>query len=381
MQPVSVSDYREGARRRLPPMFFEYIDGGSYAEVTLRRNVEDLEAIALRQLVMRDMTKISTEVQTLGQTLSMPLGLAPVGMAGMYGRRGETQAIRAATGAGIPFCLSTVGVCSVEEVAATGTPPWFQLYMLKDRGYMRELLGRAKAAGCPVLVFTVDLPLPGARYRDVRSGFSGASGLSGMLNTGWQGATHLDWFWDVFVNGKPHTLGNVQSAVTEGRRVNDFLGWIARNFDRSVTWKDMDFVRENWDGPIVIKGVLDPVDAREAVRAGAQGLVVSNHGGRQLDGVKSSISALPRIVDAVGGDLEVFMDGGVRSGLDVLKALALGAKACFIGRPWAYALGAGGEKMIAKMLGTLRSELVTAMILTGCDDVRQANKALLDVTT
>ncbi|HQN52296.1 MAG TPA: alpha-hydroxy acid oxidase, partial [Phenylobacterium sp.] len=176
-------------------------------------------------------------------------------------------------------------------------------------------------------------------------------------------------------------LGNVQSAVTEGRRVNDFLGWIARNFDRSVTWKDLDFVREIWDGPIVIKGVLDPVDAREAVKAGAQGLVVSNHGGRQLDGVKSSISALPRIVDAVGGDLEVFMDGGVRSGLDVLKALALGAKACFIGRPWAYALGAGGEKMIAKMLGTLRSELVTAMILTGCDDVRQANKALLDVTT
>ncbi|MFD1189544.1 MULTISPECIES: L-lactate dehydrogenase [Phenylobacterium] len=381
MQPVSVSDYREGARRRLPPMFFEYIDGGSYAEVTLKRNVEDLEAIALRQLVMRDMTRISTEVQTLGQTLSMPLGLAPVGMAGMYGRRGETQAARAAASAGVPFCLSTVGVCSVEEVAATGTAPWFQLYMLKDRGYMRELLGRAKAAGCPVLVFTVDLPLPGARYRDVRSGFSGATGLSGLLNTGWQGATHLDWFWDVFVNGKPHTLGNVQSAVTEGRRVNDFLGWIARNFDRSVTWKDLDFVREIWDGPIVIKGVLDPVDAREAVKAGAQGLVVSNHGGRQLDGVKSSISALPRIVDAVGGDLEVFMDGGVRSGLDVLKALALGAKACFIGRPWAYALGAGGEKMIAKMLGTLRSELVTAMILTGCDDVRQANKALLDVTT
>lgn len=381
MQPVSVSDYREWARRRLPPMFFEYIDGGSYAEVTLKRNVEDLEAIALRQLVMRDMTRISTEVQTLGQTLSMPLGLAPVGMAGMYGRRGESQAAKAAAAAGIPFCLSTVGVCSVEEVAATGTAPWFQLYMLKDRGYMRELLGRAKAAGSPVLVFTVDLPLPGARYRDVRSGFSGATGLSALLNTGWQGATHLDWFWDVFVNGKPHTLGNVQGAVTEGRRVNDFLSWIARNFDRSVTWKDLDFVREIWDGPIVIKGVLDPVDAREAVRAGAQGLVVSNHGGRQLDGVKSSVAALPRIVDAVGGDLEVFMDGGVRSGLDVLKALALGAKACFIGRPWAYALGAGGEKMIAKMLGTLRNELVTAMILTGCDDVRRADKSLLDVTT
>lgn len=381
MPPVSVSDYREGARRRLPPMFFEYIDGGSYAEVTLKRNVEDLESIALRQLVMRDMTRISTQVQTLGQTLSMPLGLAPVGMAGMYARRGETQAARAAAAAGIPFCLSTVGVCSVEEVAAAGAAPWFQLYMLKDRGYMRELLGRAKAAGCPVLVFTVDLPLPGARYRDVRSGFSGATGLSALLNTGWQGATHLDWFWDVYVHGKPHTLGNVQGAVTEGRRVNDFLSWIARNFDRSVTWKDLDFVREIWDGPIVIKGVLDPVDAREAVRAGAQGLVVSNHGGRQLDGVKSSVAALPRIVDAVGGDLEVFMDSGVRSGLDVLKALALGARACFIGRPWAYALGAGGEKMISKMLGTLRSELVTAMILTGCEDVRRADKSLLDAAT
>ncbi|MCI3134564.1 L-lactate dehydrogenase [Phenylobacterium aquaticum] len=379
MPPVSVSDYRELARRRLPPMFFEYIDGGSYAEVTLKRNVEDLEAIALRQRVMRDMTTINTSVQAVGQTLAMPLGLSPVGMAGMYGRRGETQAARAAAQAGVPFCLSTVGVCSVEEVAATGTAPWFQLYMLKDRGYMRSLLERAKAAGCPVLVFTVDLPLPGSRYRDVRSGFTGATGLSGLLNTGWQGATHLEWFWDVYVNGKPHTLGNVQDAVEGGRRVNDFLSWIARNFDRSVTWADLDFVREIWDGPIIIKGVLDPDDARDAVKAGAQGLIVSNHGGRQLDGVKSSIAALPRIADAVGDDLEVFLDGGVRSGLDVLKALALGARACFVGRPWAYALGAGGEKMISKMLGTLKSELVTAMILTGCDDVRRADKSLLDV--
>ena len=381
MKPASVSDYRELARRRLPPMFFEYIDGGSYAEVTLRRNVEDFEEIALRQRVMRDMTQLQMSVETLGQTLAMPLGLSPVGMAGMYARRGETQAARAAAAAGLPFCLSTVSVCSVEEVAATGTPPWFQLYMLKDRGYMRELLGRAKAAGCPVLVFTVDLPLPGARYRDVRSGFTGASGISGALNTGWQGATHLEWAWDVYANGRPHTLGNVQDAVKEGRRVNDFLSWIARNFDRSVTWKDLDFVRQVWDGPIVIKGVLDPDDARDTVRAGAQGLIVSNHGGRQLDGVKSSVAALPRIVDAVGGDLEVFLDGGVRSGLDVLKALALGAKACFVGRAWAYALGAGGEAMISRMLGTLRSELATAMTLTGCGDVRKADKSLLDIAT
>ena len=243
---------------------------------------------------------------------------------------------------------------------------------------MRALLERAKAAGCPVLVFTVDLPTPGARYRDVKSGFTGASGLSGALNTAWQGATHPEWSWDVMLHGGPHTLGNVQDAIPGGQRVNDFLGWIAKNFDRSVTWKDMDFVREVWDGPIVIKGVLDAEDARDAVRAGAQGLVVSNHGGRQLDAVKSSIEALPRILEAVGDDLEVYMDGGVRSGLDVLKALALGARACFLGRPWAYALGAGGEAMVSRMLGVIRSELNTAMILTGCADIRRAGKALLD---
>jgi L-lactate dehydrogenase (cytochrome) len=378
MRAASVSDFRELARRRLPKIFFEYIDGGSYAEETLRRNVADLEAIALRQRVMRDMTELDMSVETLGQKLSMPVGLAPVGMAGMYGRRGETQAARAAAAAGVPFCLSTVGVCSLEEVAATGTPPWFQLYMLKDRGYMRELLGRAKALGCPVLVFTVDLPVPGARYRDVRSGFTGASGLSGALNTAWDGITHPAWTWDVFVHGRPHTLGSVAGALQQGRRVTDFLAWVARNFDRSVTWKDLDWVRETWDGPIVVKGVLDVADARDAVKAGAQGLVVSNHGGRQLDGVKSSISALPAIADAVGGDLEVFMDGGVRSGLDVLKALALGAKACFVGRAWAYALGAGGETQVAKMLSILRAELAVAMILTGCRSARDAGKELLD---
>lgn len=379
MKPASVSDYRELARRRLPPMFFEYIDGGSYAEVTLKRNVADFEAIALRQRVMRDMTRLNLSTTAVGQPMDMPLGLSPVGMAGMYARRGEAQAARAAKAAGLPFCLSTVSVCSLEEVAATGQAPWFQLYMLKDRGYMAALLARAKAAGCPVLVFTVDLPLPGSRYRDVRSGFTGATGASGALNTAWQGMTHPAWVWDLYAGGRPHTLGNVQDAVTEGRKVTDFLSWIARNFDRSVTWADLDFVRQTWDGPIIIKGVLDPDDARDAVKAGAQGLIVSNHGGRQLDGVMSSVAALPRIVDAVGDDLEVFVDGGIRSGLDVLKALALGARACFVGRAWAYALGAGGEAMVARMLGTLKSELATAMILTGCEDVRTADRSLLDV--
>ena len=379
MRAASVSDYRELARRRLPKIFFEYIDGGSYAEATLARNVADLEAIALRQRVMRDMSSLDMSVTTLGQTMSMPIGLAPVGMAGMYARRGETQAARAAAAAGIPMCLSTVSLCSLEEVAATGVAPWFQLYVLKDRGFMRDLLGRARAAGCPVLVFTVDLPTPGARYRDVRSGFTGSSGLSGALNTAWDGITHPAWMWDVWANGRPHVLGSVAKAIEGKGRVTDYLSWIARNFDRSVTWKDLDWVREVWDGPIVVKGVLDVADAKDAVKAGAQGLVVSNHGGRQLDGVRSSISALPRIAQAVGSDLEVYMDGGVRSGLDVLKALALGAKACLVGRAWAYALGAGGEKQVARMLATLKSELAVAMILTGCAKARDAGRELLDL--
>lgn len=380
MRAASVSDYRELARRRLPHIFFEYIDGGSYAEETLRRNVGDLERIALRQRVFKDMSQLDMSVQTLGQSLSMPVGLAPVGMAGMYARRGEVQAARAAATAGVPFCLSTVGVCSVEEVARDAAPPWFQLYMLKDRGYMKSLLERAKAEGCPVLVFTVDLPTPGARYRDLRSGFTGSSGPAAAVRQALDGLSHPAWMWDVWANGRPHSLGSVEGALAQkGRRVTDFLGWVARNFDRSVTWADLDWVRQVWDGPIVIKGVLDVEDAREAVRCGAQGLVVSNHGGRQLDGVKSSVAALPKIADAVGADLEIFMDGGVRSGLDVLKALSLGARACFVGRAWAWALGAGGEKAVAAMLATLRSELAVAMILTGCDTASAAGRHLLDL--
>ncbi len=375
---ASVADFRELARRRLPRMLFEYIDGGSYGEVTLQRNIRDFEELSLRQLVMRDMSDLSFSTQLLGQHLEMPLLLAPVGMAGMYARRGEVQAASAAHGAGIPFCLSTVGICSVEEVARGATPPWFQLYILKDRGYMRELLRRARAAGSPVLVLTVDLPIPGARYRDVRSGFRGLTGMAAWLNQARDGLTHPHWLWDVWLQGRPHTLGNVSGALGPGGSVGDFLTWIAKNFDRSITWQDFDWIRAEWDGPIVIKGVLDCADAREALRIGAQGIVVSNHGGRQLDGVRSSISALPPIVDAVGADLEILIDSGVRSGLDILKALALGAKACLIGRPWAYALGAGGEAGVAKMLATLRAELEVAMVLTGCNSVRSAGRELLD---
>jgi L-lactate dehydrogenase (cytochrome) len=378
MRAASVSDFRELARRRLPRMFFDYIDGGSYAEVTLGRNVADMEAIALRQRVLRDMSSLDMAVESLGQKFSMPVGLAPVGSAGMNARRGEAQAARAAAAAGVPFCLSTVSVCGIEEVTATGTPPWFQLYLLKDRGYMRELIARAKEAGAPVLMFTVDLPVPGSRYRDRRTGFTGLKPAEAALNQFLQGVVRPAWTWDVFVRGRPLILGNVAAAVNNGKRVGDYLGWIGRNFDRGVTWTDIDWIRETWDRPLVIKGVLDVEDARECVKAGADGLVVSNHGGRQLDGVKSTIAALPRIADAVGGDLEVFLDGGVRSGLDVLKALSLGAKACFVGRPWVFALGARGQKGVAQMLDLMRAELAVAMILTGCVSAREAGRHLLD---
>lgn len=377
MRAASVSDYRELARRRLPRVLFDYIDGGSYAEATLAANVDDLNALTLRQRVMRDVSKLSMQTELFGQTLSMPVVLAPVGLAGMYARRGEIQAARAAKAAGVPFSLSTVGVCTLEDVAKAAAPPWFQLYMIKDRGYMSEVLARASAAGCPALLFTVDLPMPGARYRDTRNGMI-ATSAGARLNQVMDGLAHPGWLWDVQVNGKPHTLGNVAGASAELNTITDFWTWIGRNFDPSVTWKDIEWVRERWKGPIILKGVLDVEDARQAVASGVEGVVVSNHGGRQLDGVASSIDALPRIADAVGDELTVLMDGGVRSGLDVLKALASGAKACLIGRAWAWALGARGEAGVTHMLQILRGELRMAMALTGCTDVMAADRSLLD---
>lgn len=379
MIAASVTDYRELARRRLPRLLFDYIDGGSYAEATLRRNVEDFEDLALRQRVLRDVSKISLSTELFGQAFSMPVMLAPVGMAGMYARRGEVQAAKAAKAAGVPMCLSTVSVCDLDEVVAgAGTPPWFQLYMIRDRGYMAELLARAKGLGCPVLVFTVDLPVPGARYRDMRTGlFGGQASLTTGLRRALDGITHPDWLLDVQLGGKPHVFGNLSAAIPEAKGMAEFWPWVTKNFDPSLTWADLDWIRTHWDGPIVIKGILDPDDARQAVKAGADGIVVSNHGGRQLDGVLSGVRALPPIADAVGDDLTILMDGGIRSGLDVVKALALGAKACLIGRPWAWALGARGEAGVAHVLQILRQEMHMAMALTGCTDVRQADRDLL----
>lgn len=372
---ASASDYRELARRRLPPFLFEYIDGGSYAEVTLRRNVADLEQVALRQRVLRDVSDIDLTQELFGQRLVMPLALAPVGLAGMNARRGEVQAARAAEAAGVPFTLSTVSVCSIDEVRAhTEAPFWFQLYVIRDRGFMLDLLAQAAEAGCSALLFTVDMPVPGARYRDLRSGLAGAPGLHGDLWRLWQALSRPSWAWDVGLLGRPHHLGNVAPVLNGKTGLDDFFAWMRTNFDPSITWKDLEFVRAQWSGPLLIKGVLDPDDAGEAVELGADGIVVSNHGGRQLDGVPSAARALPAIVDAVAGRTKVLADGGVRSGLDVVRMLALGADAVLIGRAWAYALAAAGRKGVAHVLALFEAEMRVAMALTGATRVADINR-------
>lgn len=378
MKAVCVQDYRELARRRLPHFLFEYIDGGSYAEVTLRRNVADLEAINLRQRIMRDVSQARLDTTILGQQLAMPVILGPVGLAGMNARRGEVQAAKAAAAAGIPFTLSTVSACTLEEVASgSPVPCWFQLYMIRDRAFMRELLSRAREARCNALVFTVDMPVPGTRYRDYRSGLAGASGVRGAMRRFAQALAHPRWAWDVGINGRPHQLGNIASLLGKNTGLEDFFAWMRANFDPTVNWKDLDFIRAEWDGPLIIKGILDPDDAREAASVGADAIVVSNHGGRQLDGVLSSAQALPPIVEAVGSQITVLADGGIRSGLDVVRMLALGAKGVMLGRAWAYALGAEGQKGVAHLLELLADEMRVAMALTGVTDISEINQTII----
>lgn len=375
----SVADFREMARRRVPPFIFEYVDGGAYNEITLGRNVSDLQAIALRQRVLRDVSRISLQTELLGQTLALPAILAPIGLGGMNARRGEVQAYRAANAKGVPFCLSTVGLCPIEEVAGAGTQPfWFQLYMLRDRGFVASMLQRAAAAACPVLVFTVDLPVTGTRYRDFHSGLTGVTSAAGKLRLAAQALAHPAWAWDVALRGAPLSLGNLSEAVGKGAVFGDFLAWIGRNMDASVTWDDIGWVRRNWPGKLIIKGVLTAEDAREAVRAGADGIIVSNHGGRQLDGVPSTARALPRVAQAVGDELVVMADGGVRSGLDIVRMMALGARAVLLGRAWVYALGAQGEAGVARMLDLMAAEMRVAMALTGCPDIAQIGPHILD---
>lgn len=366
------TDYRAAAQRRLPPFLFHYIDGGAYAEHTLRRNVEDLAEIALRQRILRNVADLSLEAELLGERMAMPVALGPVGLTGMYARRGEVQAARAAASRGIPFTLSTVSVCAIEEVApAIDRPMWFQLYVLKDRGFMRNALERAKAAGVTTLVFTVDMPTPGARYRDAHSGMSGPNApLRRML----QAVTHPRWAWDVGLRGRPHDLGNISTYRGNPTGLGDYIGWLGSNFDPSISWKDLEWIREFWTGPMVIKGILDPEDARDAVRFGADGIVVSNHGGRQLDGVLSTARALPAIANAVKGEVEILVDSGIRSGLDVVRMLALGADGVLLGRAFVYALAAQGEAGVANLLDLIAKEMRVAMTLTGARSIREISE-------
>lgn len=376
---ASANDYRKAAKRRVPPFMFHYADGGSYAEQTLARNVSDLSDIALRQRVLKDMSELDTEIELFGEKLSMPVALAPVGALGMYARRGEVQAAKAAAAKGVPFTLSTVSICPIEEVApAINRPMWFQLYVLKDRGFMKNALERAKAAGCSTLVFTVDMPTPGARYRDMHSGMSGPyKEIRRVL----QGATHPFWAWDVGIKGKPHTLGNVSKYMGKDVGLDDYIGWLTQNFDPSISWKDLEWIREFWDGPMVIKGILDPEDAKDAVRFGADGIVVSNHGGRQLDGVLSSAKALPSIADAVKGDIKILADSGIRNGLDVVRMIALGADACMLGRAFVYALGAAGQAGVENMFDIFKKEMRVAMTLTSNQKISDITReALVDLS-
>lgn len=371
----SISDYRAAAQRRLPPFLYHYIDGGAYGEHTLGRNVLDLAQVALRQRILRNVAELSLGTRLLGQDLAMPVALAPVGLTGMFARRGEVQAARASASRGVPFTLSTVSVCPIEEVQpASSAPLWFQLYVLKDRGFMRNALERARAAGITTLVFTVDMPVPGARYRDAHSGMSGPNAkLRQMV----QAATHPLWAWDVGIKGKPHDLGNVSAYRGQPTRLQDYIGWLGANFDPSISWRDLEWIREFWQGPMIIKGILDVEDARDAVRFGADGIVVSNHGGRQLDGVLSSARALPPIADAVKGQLAILADGGVRSGLDVVRMLALGADCAMLGRAFVYALATSGEAGVTNMLDLMAKEMRVAMALTGVKSIAEIDRSAL----
>ncbi|EGR0932010.1 FMN-dependent L-lactate dehydrogenase LldD [Vibrio parahaemolyticus] len=366
------TDYRAAAKAKLPPFLFHYIDGGSYDERTLKRNTDDLGDVALRQRVLRDMTDLSLETEIFGEKLAMPIALAPVGLTGMYARRGEVQAAKAAEKKGIPFTMSTVSVCPIEEVApAIERPMWFQLYVLKDRGFMKNVLERAKAAGVTTLVFTVDMPVPGARYRDMHSGMSGPNATMRRV---FQSMRHPSWALDVGLLGKPHDLGNISTYRGEPTKLEDYIGWLGANFDPSISWKDLEWIRDFWDGPMVIKGILDEEDAKDAVRFGADGIVVSNHGGRQLDGVLSTAKALPSIADAVKGDLKIFVDSGIRTGLDVVRMLALGADCTLLGRSFVYALAAQGGAGVENLLDLYDKEMRVAMTLTGAKTIADLSR-------
>ncbi|HEY6257805.1 MAG TPA: alpha-hydroxy acid oxidase [Xanthobacteraceae bacterium] len=362
-----IEDMRRAAHRRVPKMFFEYADRGSFAEETLRINRTDLERIKLRQRVLVDVARRDLATTILGERAALPMALAPIGLCGMQWGDGEILACRAAQAAGIPFCLSTMSICAIEDVAAAvGQPFWFQLYVMKDRGFVRALVERAIAAKCNALVLTVDLQVLGQRHCDLRNGMTVPPELK--LKNLIDIATKPGWAASI-LRGKRKTFGNLAGHVRGMEDVRSLSQWISGQFDPSLSWKDVEWIRSIWPGKLVLKGVLDVDDARRAAETGAAALVVSNHGGRQLDGARSSISALPRIVDAVGAQIEIMFDGGIRSGQDVMRALALGARSCMIGRAFLYGLGAGGEAGVTRAIEILKNELDVTMALTGTNRI------------
>jgi L-lactate dehydrogenase (cytochrome) len=371
----SATDFREAARRKLPPFLFHYLDGGAGAEQTLEANVSDLQQVKLRQRVLRGSEELDLSAEWFGKRYGLPIALAPVGLAGMYARRGEVQAARAACARGIPFIQSTVSVCPLAEVAAAVDKPiWFQLYVLKDRSFMRDVLQRAKALGATTLVFTVDMPVPGARYRDAHSGMSGPNG---PMRRVWQAMRHPQWAWDVGLFGRPHDLGNISAYRGHATGLADYIGWLGANFDPSIAWGDLQWIRDEWDGPMVIKGILEPDDERDALSFGADGIVVTNHGGRKLYGALSTARALPAIADAVKGKMTIFADGGARTGTDVFRLLALGADGVLLGRAFVYALAVQGQAGVEKLLAIMEKDIRTNMVLTGVKSLSEVGPHLL----
>jgi L-lactate dehydrogenase (cytochrome) len=376
MGPMTcIEDMRTRARRRVPTMFFDYAEGGSYAEETLRANRADLERLKLRQRVLVDVSRRDLSTTIIGERVPIPFALAPIGLCGMQWGDGEILACRAAQADGIPFCLSTMSICAIEDVAAAVDKPfWFQLYVMKDRGFARSLIERAAAAKCSALVLTIDLQVLGQRHADVRNGMTVPPEwrLRNIIDI----ATKPAWALSV-ARGRRKTFGNLAGHVRGMENVNSLATWIRGQFDPALSWKDVEWIRSLWPGKLIIKGVMDVEDAKLAARTGASALVVSNHGGRQLDGAPSSISALPAVVDAVGGDIEVMFDGGIRSGQDVIRALALGARSCLIGRAYLYGLGSGGQEGVKRAIHVIRNELDVTMALCGVNSVREIGRQVL----
>jgi L-lactate dehydrogenase (cytochrome) len=370
-----IEDLRQLARKRVARAIFDYVDCGSYSECTLRANRADLELLTLRQRVGIDVDKRSTRATMLGEEVAMPVALAPVGLTGLNWADGEILAARAAQRFGVPFTLSTMSICSIEDVAgAVERPFWFQLYVMRDRGFAASLIQRAKAAGCSALVLTLDLQIQGQRHRDLKNGLTVPPKLT--LGTALDVMMKPSWALNV-LRGRRRSFGNLEGRIPDAKSLSTLSQWIAGQFDPTLSWKDVEWVKRLWGGKLVLKGILDAEDAKLAAQTGVDAIVVSNHGGRQLDGTASSIRALPDVVDAVGDRLEVWFDGGIRSGQDVLKALALGAHATLIGRAFAYGLGAMGEAGVARALDIIQRELDVTMALCGLRSVREANRSIL----